>query len=515
MNSISPTLTTFLFILSGILSPVWASDSDIQKVYRDALKAETQAFNDFREVRAVDAATALKIPLDKAKERVNVPGPSRKEIDTSILQKSRLQAAETARQRETIRAVHAELDDMIVVTRRLLEQLREEEAALESGTDIDLESLRAEMTAAMEAAALAAEDDGARAKDMTAGMDATQTSAAAQARTDAMVAAQAAAQAARSAANAEARAQAAPADSEESRQLLAAAQTSKKEAAHSAAAAQEAAKAQASANAAARKQDGAAEAAAAAAASDAAAQAVYHALLAALAAGEIDEASAAQMAGAAAAAMTSGAGSVSATATGTNGRAPGSVGGKKAFSPDSGTTAPSNPGPTIPARGISTLGEEGPGWIRLDSWYVIGPFPNPARQNVDVSFPPESLIDLDAIHIGDGGKPVRWTFVQSAGEMVKPPEDPPYVIYYAYTEVYSDADRELWVALGSDDNSRVWLNDQLIWKSGYGLKVWRRNEGFRRVLFRRGVNRILYRVENGHGASGFSFLIQTASEVAN
>jgi len=491
-----------------------AEESGIGKVYREALGTETQAFDDFREVRAVDAATALKIPLETAKERVNVPGPSREEIDISILQQTRLQAAETARQRETIRAVHAEMDDMIVVTRRLLEQLREEEDALEQGTDIDLESLRAEMTAALESAALAAEDDGARAKDMTDGMDSAPPPPSTEARTDAMVAAQAAAQAARSAANAEARAEAAPPESGESEPLIAAAETAKEAAADSAAAARKSAEAHSAASTAARAQDSETEASEAAKASTAAAQAVYHALLAALAAGEIEESVATEIAAKAA----EGKLAQTAPATRSTGQsATGSTATTTAttLSPDTGTTAPSDPGPTTPARGISTLGGEGTGWIRLDSWYVIGPFPNPGRQNVDVSFPPESLIDLDAVHRGDGGHPIRWTFVQSAGEMVRPPEDPPYVIYYAYTEVFSDADRELWVAVGSDDNSRVWLNDQLIWKSGYGLKIWRRNEGFRRVLFRRGVNRILYRVENGHRASGFSFLIQTAQQAAD
>ena len=502
----------FLITLTLGTGAATADESNIGKVYREALKTETQAFDDFREVRAVDAATALKIPLETAKERVNVQGPSREEIDISILQKNRLQAEETARQRETIRAVHTEIDDMIVVTRRLLGQLREEEDALEQGTDIDLESLRAEMTAALEAAALAAEDDGARAKDMTAGMDSAPPPPSMQALTDALVAAQAAAQAARSAANAEARAEAAPPESGESVALIAAAETAEKAASAAAAAALESASAQATASAAARAQDSTTEAAAAETAADAAAEAVRQALLAALAAGEIEESVATELAAEAAAGKLAKA----IPSTGHAGQsAPGSTSPASTRGPDAGTTSPSNPGPTTPARGISNLGEEGTGWIRLDSWYVIGPFPNPGRQNVDVSFPPESLIDLDAVHRGNGGRPIRWTFVQSAGEMVRPPEDPTYMIYYAYTEVFSDADRELWVAVGSDDNSRVWLNDQLIWKSGYGLKIWRRNEGFRRVLFRRGVNRILYRVENGHGASGFSFLIQTAPQAAD
>ncbi len=498
------------FLFASAVPVALAQDSGIGKVYHEALKTEAQAFDDFREVRAVDAATALKIPLETAKERVNVPGPSRKKIDVSILQQSRLKAEETGQQRETIRAVHAEMDDMIVATRRLLEQLQEEEDALELGTEIDLESLRAEMAAAMNAAALAAEDDGARAKDMSSGMDSTPLSPAAQARTDVLVAAHAAAQAARSAAHAEARANSTPPESTEHKKLLDAAETAKAAAEAAAAASQQAANAQSAASEAARAKDSKGEAVALAAVSTAAAEAVHQAFLAALAAGEIEESAVAEMKSATAAAA---AGAEVPPSTASTGKTS-SAGSSATVVPntDTGTSAPSNPGPTIPSRGISSIGEAGTGWIRLDSWYVIGPFPNPSRQNVDVSFPPESLIDLDAVHRGDGGRSIRWNFVQSPGEMVQPPEDPPYVIYYAYTEVFSDADRDLWVAVGSDDNSRIWFNDQLIWKSGYGLKIWRRNEGFRRVRFIRGINRILYRVENGHGASGFSFLIQTSPQ---
>lgn len=65
----------------------------------------------------------------------------------------------------------------------------------------------------------------------------------------------------------------------------------------------------------------------------------------------------------------------------------------------------------------------------------------------------------------------------------------------------------LWVAIGSDDFSKVWIEDQLVWASGKNLKAWRLNEGLRKVHFKQGINRVLYRVENGNDKTEFSLVV--------
>ncbi|MEM6885188.1 MAG: hypothetical protein AAF571_09155, partial [Verrucomicrobiota bacterium] len=64
-------------------------------------------------------------------------------------------------------------------------------------------------------------------------------------------------------------------------------------------------------------------------------------------------------------------------------------------------------------------------WLFVDSWYVIGPFPNPRRSNVDAHFPPETHIDLDARYAGDGGRPLAWEFIKASEVFVKSPNDQP------------------------------------------------------------------------------------------
>lgn len=158
----------------------------------------------------------------------------------------------------------------------------------------------------------------------------------------------------------------------------------------------------------------------------------------------------------------------------------------------------------LPGRRVQADGLPGAEWMHIDSWYLIGPFPNPDRRYLEREFPPEAVIDLDAVYEGADGQPVRWQFLQTGDPVVRVTES--YSIYYACAELWFDEPRALWVALGSDDGSRLYLNDLLIWKT-VAAKPWRINEAYRRVSFRKGLNRILYRVENGPAHGWFSFLL--------
>ncbi|MCL1887762.1 MAG: hypothetical protein FWF96_02685, partial [Kiritimatiellaeota bacterium] len=146
-------------------------------------------------------------------------------------------------------------------------------------------------------------------------------------------------------------------------------------------------------------------------------------------------------------------------------------------------------------------------WLGLTTWYVIGPFPNPARANIDRKFPPETVVDLDAVYEGKHG-PIAWEFYQSPfPQMVTPRNTEPYGIWYGYTEIRFDRACDLWVAIGSDDKSKIWVNDFCVWESAPQHKPWRPHEGFRKIHFGAGVNRILYRCENGQHGMGWSFVI--------
>ena len=177
------------------------------------------------------------------------------------------------------------------------------------------------------------------------------------------------------------------------------------------------------------------------------------------------------------------------------------------------------PGRKLVAGGDSTR------WMYVDSWYIIGPFDNPKRENMEKKFPPETVVDLNATYTGKNNQPIRWEFFQAAEPRVIPVFDHylpekrrltqddwrarglEYIIYYAYTELFFDQACDLWIAVGSDDFSKIWIDDQLVWASGKQQKSWRVDEGFRKVHFKQGLNHILYRIENGWHATDFSLVI--------
>ena len=163
--------------------------------------------------------------------------------------------------------------------------------------------------------------------------------------------------------------------------------------------------------------------------------------------------------------------------------------------------------PAVGARKLSPDGRPGP-WMFLDTWYTLGPFPNPNRVNIDREFPPDSLVDLDASYVGKDGRSVRWQFVQSGSPMIAPANAEPYGIWYAYTEFYCDRPRDVLIALGTDDRGNLKINGVPVWISSKQLKGWEIDEVWRRVHFSEGINRILYRIENGWQVTGFSLVLR-------
>lgn len=146
------------------------------------------------------------------------------------------------------------------------------------------------------------------------------------------------------------------------------------------------------------------------------------------------------------------------------------------------------------------------GWLYLDTWYVIGPWENSGRVGFDQAWPPETLVDLDATYLGKHGQKLTWQFHQSDNIRIKPPGEDESSTYYGYTEVYFEEETEMLVAVASDDAAKVWLNDRLIWRDD-GIGPWRLDEGFRKVVFKKGFNTLLVRIENGPITCTYSILL--------
>lgn len=145
-------------------------------------------------------------------------------------------------------------------------------------------------------------------------------------------------------------------------------------------------------------------------------------------------------------------------------------------------------------------------WMYIDTWYVIGPFPNERRRALDTKFGPEAGVDLDAVYVGKDGVEVIWDYLVSPTLKVEPARVATYGIYYAYTEIYSDVEKDVWIATGTDDHGKLWINNEHIWTSGSQPKPFKADEHVQQVHLKRGFNEILVRCENAGGTMGWCLL---------
>ena len=164
-----------------------------------------------------------------------------------------------------------------------------------------------------------------------------------------------------------------------------------------------------------------------------------------------------------------------------------------------------------PGRKLMDNAREEAQWMTIDTWYIIGPFPNPNRKNLDHKFPPESgidsEIDLDATYVGEGGAAIKWQFRKSIDIPVIPHTARNWAIWYAYTEIYSDKEQVKWCIFGSDDYGKAWMNGKLIYASGKTPHPWIPDRAYKKVKFKKGYNPVLFKLENAWGRTGFSMCI--------
>ena len=153
-----------------------------------------------------------------------------------------------------------------------------------------------------------------------------------------------------------------------------------------------------------------------------------------------------------------------------------------------------------------------------NEWLLLGPFDSGAG-GLAGTYPPETDFlkgaDLTtAKYVGKDGREVKaiadWT-IRNAGA-------PDYVDLaasvgpfdhseaYAFTQIYSDANRAAKLLIGGDDGIKVWLNDAVVFTLG-GERAAKPGEFQAAVALRRGWNRVLVKVENIEKDWGFFFTV--------
>ena len=163
--------------------------------------------------------------------------------------------------------------------------------------------------------------------------------------------------------------------------------------------------------------------------------------------------------------------------------------------------------------------------VYVNRWYLIGPFQGKHGGDLfsNDHHPPEQAVVLDAVYRGKGGRLLRWEYVDMARYPLIPPEPAEDAVYYGYTELRLDEEQDLTLWVGADDDAQLWLNDKLAWRGGNVGKHWFfnrvynvRNNGVRdynlsegkRVLhFRKGPNKLFFKLSNGPTRLFFSLVL--------
>lgn len=162
--------------------------------------------------------------------------------------------------------------------------------------------------------------------------------------------------------------------------------------------------------------------------------------------------------------------------------------------------------------------------VYVDRWYVIGPFHAPNPSAIHQVHPPEQWVDLDGVYLGKDRRVLRWQYVSSASYPLIPPDAAEQALYYGYAEITSDTTRRVWLALGADDDAKLWLNDRLVWTSGNQRKAWYTQGGVQSlkadiqahnliearipVTLRKGRNTVLFKLYNNPLDVFFSLLVE-------
>lgn len=166
--------------------------------------------------------------------------------------------------------------------------------------------------------------------------------------------------------------------------------------------------------------------------------------------------------------------------------------------------------------------------VFVDRWYVIGPFSAPDPSSMQKVYPPELLVDLDAVYLGKARRVLRWQYVSSTPYPLIPPDEAEQAMYYGYTELSSDKARDVWMAFGADDDAKAWVNEELVWTSGNQAKRWYTRGGVkslqwdiqnanlievrRLVHLQKGRNTILFKLYNNPLDVFFSLVLEPLAD---
>ncbi len=147
---------------------------------------------------------------------------------------------------------------------------------------------------------------------------------------------------------------------------------------------------------------------------------------------------------------------------------------------------------------------------KFGPWHFIGGFAAPDGNQFDFVFPPEKEIKLDAKYPTRANQQTAWQKKDwpdgAVHDFLSSLPQPLHenVANYLTREVDAEAACEVAASFGSDDTLTVWVNGKKIHAENVGRGA-APDQSFAKLPLQKGKNRLLLKICNGGGPSGFYF----------
>ncbi|MDP6379761.1 MAG: hypothetical protein QF662_00330 [Phycisphaerae bacterium] len=160
----------------------------------------------------------------------------------------------------------------------------------------------------------------------------------------------------------------------------------------------------------------------------------------------------------------------------------------------------------------------------IRQWRIIGPFDNKNDTAFDTEFPPEKGIDLKTEYDGAAAQKIRWQVHNLGYKAIQKIDnlsgidftriyDPnSYVCGYALLYITSPSEQKVHFLIGSDDEVKVWLNDELVWKNKI-KRAPKPDEDDASVTLKQGKNKVLVKITQA--LWGWALYFRVADDKSN
>lgn len=151
-------------------------------------------------------------------------------------------------------------------------------------------------------------------------------------------------------------------------------------------------------------------------------------------------------------------------------------------------------------------------------WHIVGPFDNgEGDTGLDKVFPPEKEMGLSKAQFeGKSGK-IGWRQVRpdSSGYVDLQKHYGPsgtQIVSYLYHEITSPADQEATILLGNDDGCKLFINGEKVFEDRRHIAATPESSTIK-IKLKKGVNKVLLKINNGDGPHGFYFTVVAEQEL--